>query len=103
MQQVLRRPVESALAALIRVMQEGIGLAAPPDRRDQRVGDELGCHGSAHRPSEYPAREQVDHRRNVEPSFGRSDIGEAAIHFWFGLSAVNWRSSTLPAMTDRSP
>src|SRR3546814_3081078 len=55
------------LAALIRVMQESIGLAAPPDRHDQRIGDELGCHVGTHRPSDHPAREQVDHRSNIEP------------------------------------
>lgn len=28
---------------------------------------------------------------------------KSATHFWLGLSAANWRSSTLSAMTDRSP
>jgi hypothetical protein len=32
------------LAALVVVMQQRIGLAASPDRRNQRVGDEPGTH-----------------------------------------------------------
>ena len=32
------------LAAAIRVMQQRIGLAASPDRHQQRVGHELRCH-----------------------------------------------------------
>ena len=31
-------------AVPIRVVQQRIGLAAPPDRHDERVGDELACH-----------------------------------------------------------
>lgn len=80
----LRRPVESALAALVRVMQQGIGLAAPPDRHDQRVGDELGGHLGLHRPSDDTPREQVDHGRDIEPAFGGPDIGEVGHPFLVG-------------------
>jgi hypothetical protein len=41
---VLRRPFESALAALIRVVQQSVRLAATPDRHDERVGDERRRH-----------------------------------------------------------
>jgi hypothetical protein len=37
------------LAAAIRMMQQRVGFAAPPDRHHQSVGDELGCHLSVHR------------------------------------------------------
>ena len=43
------------LAALVRVMQQGVGLAASPDRHDQRIGDELRRHRIAHRPADDTA------------------------------------------------
>src|SRR5258705_4198706 len=58
---VLRRPLESALAALIRVVQQRARLAAAPDSHQQRVSDQLGCHAGVHRPADHPAREQIDH------------------------------------------
>ena len=64
------------LAALIRVVQQGIGLATPPDRHDERIRDELRGHLRLHRPADNAAREQVDHCRNVKPAFGRPDVGE---------------------------
>jgi len=92
------------LSTLVGVVQQGIGLAAPPDRHDQCVGDELGRHGVAHRPADDAPREQVDHGRNIQPAFGGPDVGEVGhVGARFGASAVNWRSSTLPAITDRSP
>ena len=39
------------LAALIRVVQHGIGPAAPPDRHHQSIGDQLGSHVRLHRPA----------------------------------------------------
>ena len=42
------------LAALVRVMQQGIGFPAPPDRHDERVGDELCRHRATHRPAHHP-------------------------------------------------
>ena len=62
------------LTALVRMMQQGIWLAPPPDRHDQRVGNELGGHGVAHRPANNSTGEQVDHGGHVEPSFGRPDV-----------------------------
>ena len=54
-------------SALVRVVHQGVGLPAPPDRHHQRVGDELGGHGVAHRPANHPAREQVDDDGDVQP------------------------------------
>ena len=64
------------LAALVRVMQHGVGLSASPDRHHQRIGHELSGHGVAHRPSDHAAREQVDDDSDVEPPLGRSNVGE---------------------------
>jgi hypothetical protein len=64
------------LAALIGVMQQGIWLAAAPDRHDERIRDELRGHLRLHRPADDAAREQVDYGRNVKPAFGRPDVGE---------------------------
>jgi hypothetical protein len=63
---MLRRPVEPKLAAAIGMMQQLSGPAAPPDRHHQRIGDELGRHRRAHRPTHYSAREQIDDGRYIE-------------------------------------
>ncbi len=55
------------LAALVRVMQQGVGFSASPDRHHQRIGHELSGHRVAHRPSDHAAREQVDDGSDVEP------------------------------------
>ena len=73
---VLRRPFESALAALIRVVQQGVRLAAPPDRHDEGVGDQLSGHTGTHRPTNDAPREQIDDGCHVEPTLGRPDVGE---------------------------
>jgi hypothetical protein len=52
---MLRRPFESTLAAAIGVMQQRIRLTAPPERHQQRIGDELRRHGRAHRPADHTA------------------------------------------------
>jgi len=59
-------------------MQEGVRLAAPPDGRDQRIGDELGGRGIAHRPAHHPTGEQVSHSGHLEPSFRCPDVGEVS-------------------------
>jgi hypothetical protein len=45
----------AVLASLIRVVEQRIWFAATPDCHHQRIRDELGGHGGAHRPSDYPA------------------------------------------------
>lgn len=64
------------LAALVRVMQQRIGLATAPDRHDQRIGDELRRHRVAHRPADYPPREEIDHCGSIQPSFSGPDVSE---------------------------
>ena len=47
----------SALAALVRVVQEAVRLASPPDRHHEGVGDELGRHLGLHGPADDAAGE----------------------------------------------
>jgi hypothetical protein len=63
------------------MMQQRIGLASAPDRHHQSVGDELGRHRGAHRPANHPPREQIDHRRHIEPALRGPDIGEVCDPF----------------------
>ena len=63
------------------MMQQRIGLAAPPDRHHQSVGDELGRHAGAHRPADHAPREQIDDGGHVEPAFRGPDIGEVGDPF----------------------
>ena len=72
------------LAAAIGVMQQRIGLAAPPDRHHQGVGDELRRHACAHRPANDAPGEQIDDRSHVEPAFRGPDIGEVGDPFAVG-------------------
>jgi hypothetical protein len=66
------------------MMQQRIRFATTPDRHHQCVGDKLRGHCSAHRPADDAAREQVDHRRDIEPAFGRPDISEVGHPFASG-------------------
>src|ERR1022692_2884892 len=54
------------LAAPIRVMQPGLGLAPPPNRRHERIGEELRGHRRTHGPADDPSREEIDNRGDVE-------------------------------------
>ena len=54
------------LAVRVRVAQQRIGFATPPDRHDRRVGDEMRCHRVSHRPADNPPREQVDYCGGVQ-------------------------------------
>jgi hypothetical protein len=61
------------LASAIGVMQERIGLASPPDRHHQPVGDEVRRHGGAHRPADHTPEEQVDDGSHIQPTFCRPE------------------------------
>ena len=54
------------LAAAVGVMQQRIGLAPPPDRHHQSVGDELRRHRGAHRPADDAPGEQVDDGGHID-------------------------------------
>jgi hypothetical protein len=57
-------------------MQQRVGFAPPPDGHQQCICHELCRHGGTHRPTHYPAREQVDHRRHIEPALSGPELGE---------------------------
>src|SRR5271156_2044328 len=63
------------------MVQQGVWLAASPDRHDERVGDKLRGHFRFHRPADDTAGEQVDDSRDVEPTFGRPDVREVGYPF----------------------
>ena len=63
---MLRRPVESALAAAIGMMQQSIRFAPSPDCHHQGVGDELGRHRGVHRPANHTAGEEIDDGGHIE-------------------------------------
>ena len=72
------------LAPSIGVMQDRLRLAAPPDRHHQGIGDELRGHRRLHGPADDPAREEIHHRRDVEPTFSGPEIGEVGDPFAVG-------------------
>jgi hypothetical protein len=92
------------LAAAIRMMQQRLGLAPPPDRHHQRVSNEPGRHGRAHRPANHPAREQVEHRCHIQPAFRRPDVREVSDPFAFGCGCLEggaacvWRKRSIASL-----
>ena len=86
MTRVGQQPLElfaGVLAAAIGVMQQRIGFAAAPDRHHEGIGDKLGRHRCAHRPTDHAPGEQIDHRTDVEPTFRRPYVGEVCNPFVF--------------------
>jgi hypothetical protein len=73
-----QQPLEllAGVAALVGMMQQGVWSAAPPERHDQGIGDELRRHARAHRPTHDATGEQVSDHRHIEPTFRRPDIRE---------------------------
>src|SRR6266851_5042803 len=85
---VLRRPLESALAAAIGMMQQRVRFAPSPDRHDQGIGDELGGHRCVHRPANYPAGEQIDDGSYIEPALRCPHIREVSDPFAVGSGRI---------------
>ena len=85
------------LAPAIGVMQDRVRRASPPDRHHERIGDELGRHRRTHGPAYDPSREEIDHRRDVEPPFSGPKRGEVGDPFAVRRGGVNPRLSTLAA------
>jgi hypothetical protein len=63
---VLRRPLESAQAATIGVVDQSITRTPPRDSHLQRAGDQLSVKDGAHRPAHNPATEAIKHRRQMQ-------------------------------------
>ena len=82
-----QQPLElfaGVLAAAIGVMQQRIWFAATPDRHHQGIGDKLGRHRCAHRPTDHAPGEQIDHCSDIEPSFSGPHVGEVRDPFAIG-------------------
>jgi hypothetical protein len=74
--EVLRRPVESALAAAVG-MQDGSGFgAAAPDRHLQGVDDQFGAHVIGDRPAHDAAVEHIQHRAAVHRAGAGGVLGD---------------------------
>ena len=75
----LERP-GSVLGTLVIVEDEAevVGRALPSDRLPERIRDQLLGHAPGHRPAHDLPMERVDHGCEAEPSFARSDVGDAA-------------------------
>jgi len=68
---MLRRPFESALATLVRMMNHGGGRALP-QRQVERLQHRFGAQMGFHRPADDSAAESVEHHRQVKkPGPGR--------------------------------
>ena len=57
-------------------MQHGIGHPTPPERHNERIGDERRGPRRTHGLVDYPSREEIDDRGDVEPAFGCPEAGE---------------------------
>jgi hypothetical protein len=76
--QVLRRPLESALAAAVGVVNQldvGTG-AAVRERHPQRVEHEVGAHVAGELPTHHPAAEGVDDEGEEHQALPAAQIGE---------------------------
>ena len=72
----LRRPLESALAALIGVMNRARVWATSGERHLERVDDQLGAEMVGHRPADDQPGEQVLDVREVQEPLPRRDVGD---------------------------
>ncbi len=77
---MLRRPVESALHALIRVMDQPAevpaGPPAGPDAHLQRVEGKVGAQRAGQLPADHPAGVNVDDEGGVDPAGERPAVGD---------------------------
>ena len=85
---MLRRPVESALAAAIGMMQQSIRFAPSPDCHHQGIGNELRCHRSPHRPADNAPGEEIDNSSHIEPTLRCPHIREVSNPFAIGSRGV---------------
>jgi hypothetical protein len=72
----LRRPVESGLAAAIRVADEPGGRPLPLGGHHQCRYAQLGAHVIAHRPTDDLARGQIENGGQVQPALAGRQVGD---------------------------
>jgi hypothetical protein len=73
---VLRRPVESALAAVIGMVHQAGGRLALADGHIEGVQDQFGAQVVGHRPAHDPAGEAVQHHGQVQPALVGALLGD---------------------------
>jgi len=71
---MLPRPLESALAAPVRVMQEASAGLAKAQSHVEGSFDQLGAQVVSHRPAHDATGEEVDDDGQVEPAFPGADV-----------------------------
>src|SRR5689334_12899077 len=74
--EVLRRPLESALHAAVRVVDQPARRLPAADGHQQRVAGELGPEVVGHGPADDLACGQVPYRGQVEPALAGRDVAE---------------------------
>ena len=73
----MRRPIESALAAVVGMQDRGLPIGVSSgDRHPERIDHEFGAHVVADRPTDDSAREHVDNRSAVDFPFPRGVFGD---------------------------
>ena len=83
---MLRRPVETALAATIRVVNAALGWPAQGDGHVQGTDRQVLLHPIADRPPDHPARMQVEDDGQIDPALPRPDPGDVTSPFLVGLA-----------------
>jgi hypothetical protein len=74
--EVLRRPVESALAAVVAVTDQACCGVALADGHVEGVQDEFGAQVVSHRPSDDATGERVQDHRQIEPALVGALLGD---------------------------
>lgn len=76
------------LAALIRMLQQFLGLHPAPHGHHQRVSHQLRCHAWLHRPPHDAPRGQVQHYCHIQSTLRRPDVGAVCNAFLFGCVSM---------------
>jgi hypothetical protein len=74
--EVLRRPVEFALAAMVGVMDQLVARLASPEGHDERGDDEVGGLPFAHRPAHDRVVVEIPDRSEVELAVLAGELGD---------------------------
>jgi len=74
--EVLRRPLESALTSLIRVVDDDTIRTLAGDGHLEGSGDELGVLVGRHRPAHDPPGEDIEDDRQEQEARPRGDVGD---------------------------
>jgi hypothetical protein len=70
------------------VMQQRVGLAAPPDGHHQRIHDQRGIAVRLHRLADDAPGEEVQHDGDIELALHCPDVSEVGSHEYHCIFAV---------------